>query len=366
MIKKPKFSKGDYPGGDSCTLLRGYSYSLQEIYAARDAGQILCLRMETNDRCNLKCVYCYSYLRRKNLKEMPLKDACDAVDQAVKLGLRSVVDLGGGEPLLYKSFWPFIKHISNHKVTTVIFTNSMLINAKVAKRLFDLGVSVMAKLDGKEETQDQLTGPGTYKKIRAGLDHLINAGFTKLDGRYTRLGIAPCATKLNLSEIPEIWRFARKNNIYPNIECATKIGNATSDITLNYDEVYWLRKTLEEIDKKEFNIEWATPYSAIPAHSCGIFLSGVAIKRDGGIALCPEMPSVANLSNKTLAEVIKQPPFSGARNIESKIDEPCASCKFFRLCLGGCRSKALIAKNSIFACDPYCTLLADKQKQKIK
>jgi len=363
MNKRLQCSKKSYPGGDNCSLLKGYSYSLPEIYAARDAGQILCLRMETNDSCNLKCKYCYSYLRRKKQREMPLKVACDVVDQAVKLGLRSVVDLGGGEPLLYKHFWPFIKHISNHNVTTVIFTNSMLIDAKIAKRLFDFGVSVMAKLDGKEEIQNQLTGPGTYKKIRAGLDHLLDAGFAKPDGRYTRLGIAPCATKLNLSEIPEIWRFARKNNIYPNIECATKIGNATSDITLNYDEVCWLRETLKEIDEKEFNIKWATPYSAIPAHSCGIFLSGVAIKRDGGIALCPEMPSVTNLSDKTLAEIIKQPPFSKARDLENNIQEPCASCKFFRLCLGGCRSKALIDKNSIFACDPYCVLLKSKNNK---
>jgi len=366
MTKIIENYKEDYPGGDNCTLLKGYSYSLQEIYAARDAGKILCLRMETNDSCNLKCAYCYSFLRRKNLKEMPLKDACDVVDQAVELGLQSVVDLGGGEPLLYKHFWPFVKHINSHNVTTVIFTNSMLIDAKVAKRLFDLGVSVMAKLDGKEETQNRLTGPGTYKKIRAGLDHLINAGFAKLDGRYTRLGVAPCATKLNLSEIPEIWRFARKNNIYPNIECATRIGNATSDITLDYDQVKWLREILREIDDKEFNIKWATPYSAIPAHTCGIFLAGAAIDVNGGVALCPEMPPVTNLAGKTLSKIIKQPPFSRARELEKNIKEPCASCKFFRLCLGGCRSKALFYKKSIFECDPYCTLLSDKQKQKIK
>jgi len=67
MKKQLQESKKEYPGGDNCTLLKGYSYSLQEIYAARDAGQILCLRMETNDSCNLKCAYCYSYLREEKI-----------------------------------------------------------------------------------------------------------------------------------------------------------------------------------------------------------------------------------------------------------------------------------------------------------
>jgi len=361
-IKQLQTNKNDYPGGDTCVLLKGYSYSLQEIYAVRDAGQILCLRMETNDSCNLRCIYCYSYLRRRKQKEMSLENACDVIDQGINLGLRSIVYLGGGEPLLYKHFWPFIEYVSRQKVVPVIFTNGTLINLSIAKHLFDLGASVMIKLDGKEVTQDKLSGQGTYKRIRSGLDALLEAGFGKLNGRYTRLGIGPCATKINLYEIPDIWRFARKNNFFPNVELATEIGAATSAIALDRNQACWIRQTLKEIDEKEFNIKWSTPYSSTLAHSCGIFLAGAAIKVDRGVALCPEMPSVANLSNKTLAEIIKEPPFSEARALEDNIKEPCTSCKFLRLCLGGCRSKALVINKSIFACDPHCTLLKENQK----
>lgn len=360
QIKQLQTDRNDYPGGDDCVLLKGYSYSLQEIYAARDAGQILCLRMETNDSCNLKCIYCYSYLRRKEQKEMPFEDACDVIDQGIDLGLHSIVYLGGGEPLLYKHFWPFIEYVSRKKVIPVIFTNGPLINLNIAERLFDLKVSVVIKLDSMdEETQDLLSGRGTYKRIRAGLDALLKAGFGGLTGRYTRLGIGLCATKVNLLETPRIWRFARENNFFPNVELATEIGKATPDITLEPNQARWLRQTLREIDEKEFNIKWSAPYSSIPAHSCGIFLPGAAIKADRSVALCPEMPSVANLSGKTLAEIIREPPFSMARALENNIEEPCASCKFFRLCLGGCRSKALVINKSIFACDPHCTLLAN-------
>ena len=138
---------------------------------------------------------------------------------------------------------------------------------------------------------------------------------------------------------------------------ATEIGKATSNIALDCNQARWLRQTLKKIDEKEFNIKWSIPYSSTPAHSCGIFLAGAAIKVDRSVVLCPEMPDVANLKDKPLAKIIQEPPFTTARNLENNIEEPCASCKFLRLCLGGCRSKALVCNKSIFACDPHCTFV---------
>lgn len=354
---------GDYAGGRGSPLLKGYSYSLQEIHAARDAGQLLCLRMETNYNCNLDCLYCYSYLRQnEGIPQMSLKDACDIVDQGVDLGLKSIVYLGGGEPTLYKDFWPLVEYINKRNITTVVFTNGVLMDSNKAKRLFDLGVSMMVKADGTEQNQNLLSGPGTYKRIHSGFETLLEVGFADPDGLYTRLGISPCATKVNILDIPEMWRFARRNNIFPNIERATEIGRATTNITLDRGEVRWLTQTLKDIDEKEFGLHWSTPFSAIPAHSCGIFLAGAAVKVDRGIALCPEMPSVANLADKSLAEIIKESPFSEARSLEENIEEPCASCEFLELCLGGCRSKALVYNGSIFAVDPFCPLLMGDQK----
>lgn len=353
----------DYAGGDKSVLLKGYSYSLQEIHAARDAGQLLCLRMETNYNCNLDCLYCYSYLSQNGqIPQMSFKDACNVVDQGIDLGIESIVYLGGGEPFLYKNFWPFVEYASRRNLVTVIFTNGMFIDTENAKRLLDLGVSMMVKSDGTEQHQNLLSGVSTYKRIHSGLNILLETGFAELDGRYTRLGISPCATRVNIFDIPEIWRFARQNNIFPNIERATEIGRATTAITLDTDEVHWLTQKLKNIDENEFGLKWSTPFSALPAHSCGIFLAGASIKVDRGVALCPEMSAVANLSDKPLANIIQEPPFSLARNLEKNIEEPCMSCEFLRLCLGGCRSKALVHNNSIFACDPYCTLLSSGQE----
>jgi len=90
-ISQPIADKQDYAEGHAGVLLKGYSYSSQEIYAARDVGQLLCLRMETNHSCNLNCLYCYSCSRRKKQDlQMSFEDARDVVDQAIDMGLRSI------------------------------------------------------------------------------------------------------------------------------------------------------------------------------------------------------------------------------------------------------------------------------------
>lgn len=347
---------------DSGVLLKGYCYSTEEILGANGVGEILCLRLETNYQCNLDCIYCYSYLRQQcnESVEMSFADACDVIDQGVALGLKSVVYLGGGEPFMYSHFWELLEYMHSKNVVPVIFTNGMLIDKEYAHRLYNLGVSVMIKMDGLGKIQNWLTGADTYSRIHRGLENLMEAGFNKPDGRFTRLGVAPCVTMVNLHEVPDIWRFARQNNIFPNIEKATQIGRATSHITIGKEESQWLTKTIQDIDLNEFNIRWSSPYSSITAHSCGIFKSGLAVTVERGVALCPEMEPVANLAEVPLAEIINQPPFTVSRNIEKYIDEPCRSCEHIHICLGGCRSKALLYTGSITGCDTFCHLVSQE------
>jgi radical SAM protein with 4Fe4S-binding SPASM domain len=147
------------------------------------------------------------------------------------------------------------------------------------------------------------------------------------------------------------------NNIFPNVEIATRIGRATEALTLTNGESCRLIETLRKIDREEFGIKWSTAHSSIPGHSCGIFLTGAAVKADRGVALCPEMRPVASLADRPLSQIIQEPPFSAARFLEKRIEKPCSSCEFLGLCLGGCRSKALVHYGSVFSPDPTCVFL---------
>lgn len=331
--------------------LKGYSYSSDDAFKARDEGRLLCLRLDTNYDCNLQCTYCYSSKKKK--QSMPLGMAVKIIDQAHDLGLQSVVYLGG-EPFLYKHFWELVKYLYVLGIIPVIFSNGTLITGDVARKLFDFGASVVVKFDGFEKTQDKLTGRGSFKKIHAGFMALLDAGFAKMDNNVTRLGAAPCACTVNYEEIPAIWRFLRENSVFPNVERATIIGHATKELELSKEQVVRLMNAVRDIDEIEFGIEWEASYSPIPCHNCYVFLAGCHITARGDVALCPEMSPVASLKEKNLKDILMDSPFKESRHIEDNIQEPCKSCEYLRICVGGCRSKAFYHSQSYFASDPFC------------
>jgi len=342
--------------------LAGYSYSAEEAFEARDNGKLLCMRLDTNYNCNLECLYCYSYSEEKvKMDPMPLEEVKDIIDQASDLGLKSIVYLGGGEPTLYPDFIPLMEYMHSKDIIPVVFTNGLLMTESIAQKLYDLNASVIIKFDGFEKTQDELTGEGTFAKIRAGLEILKKVGFNeKNENNITRLGAAPCICTVNYEEIPEIWRYLRENFIFPDFERATVVGNATDNLAINDEQVYQLLNKLMKIDNDEFNIMWDAPYSSIPGHSCHIFQSGCHITATKEVALCPELPPVASLKDKSLKEIINGKPFNETRHLEKHIKEPCASCDYMKECFGGCRSKAYYCKGSLFAEDPYCIIANEK------
>jgi len=338
-------------------LLRGYCYSHEEARQARLSGKLLCMRLDTNYSCNLNCHYCYSAKKCNQVDQpMPLDLTKTIIDQACEMGLRSVVYLGGGEPLCHSDFLPVVEHIAAQSIIPVIFTNGTLINQQIAKQLFELGASVIIKFDGFKETQDMLTCEGTFERIQRGLAHLLDAGFPDRKGNETRLGAAPCACKTNYREIPEIWRKLRTHSIFPNIERATAVDPAYKELVLDNNEAKWLHETLRRIDREEFDIDWDTVYSSMPNHNCYMAWCGCHITAEGGVSACPELPPVANIATDSLKAILSKYPFNALREIENKIDEPCYSCRFLHKCLGGCRAKAFYKYESLFAQDPLCPL----------
>ena len=313
------------------------------------------MRLDTHYACNLNCSYCYvSRECAERATAMPIDMATDLIDQARDLRVRSIVYLGGGEPLLYADFWLLLEHARAQDVVPVVFTNGTLVSKQVARRLRELDVTVIIKFDGFEQTQDLLTGRGSFRRIHAGFEALMEAGFANSTEGESRLGAAPCACRVNYREIPEIWRFLRHRGVFPNVERATTVGGATPDTVLDRAQTRWLYETLREIDETEFGYEWAAPYSAIPGHSCFVCIAGCHVRADGQVCLCPELPPVAHLSTGRLREILRMPAFLEARSLEKRIDEACATCEHFRFCAGGCRSKAYYSGGAITARDPFC------------
>ncbi|MEA2085204.1 MAG: radical SAM protein [Thermodesulfobacteriota bacterium] len=79
----------------------GMEFSPKEIAAARARNGLLSMELELSRTCNLRCVYCYASSGKPLENELNLAEIEDVVEQAVQLGAKKIIVLGGGEPLLY-------------------------------------------------------------------------------------------------------------------------------------------------------------------------------------------------------------------------------------------------------------------------
>jgi len=337
-------------------MLKGYMYSSQEAYEARNSNRLLAIRLETNKSCNLRCRYCYAQSGEDLTKTTDFEVLKRIILEAKELGIKSVVVIGGGEPTIYPNFRELISYINSLGIIPVVFSNTILITPELAEFLYKNNASVMGKLDSlKPELQDYLAGrDGVFQEIQKGLKNLLNAGFSEIsEPGELRLGVSFVSNKMNLEEIETIWHFCRQNNIFPNMEILTPTGRANDELEaqlLTPEEIKEYKLKLLEIDRKDYGYNWL-PYTPITASGCLQHLYSLYINIEGNVRPCAptkldEHPAFEvqgeypyNVNRMSLQEIYNSELFTYVRNIDKVLEGKCRDCEFKEECIG-CRGYA--------------------------
>ena len=229
--------------------VQGYHFNYEDGIKARDENKLLICGLETNYKCNLKCSYCAWGSGPQEEKTIDIKKLKVFLDNIKKKGGKSAVIVGGGEPTLYSDFKEFVKYISDIGMQPILITNGIAINDELAEFLNDKNCSIFLKADSfNEEVQDKLSGvSGMFKKNHEALLRLMKLGFNTVNSNNeTRLAMSIVVNKQNINEVPDIWKFCRDNDIYPNLE----ILNLSSGRALENKEMLEVReKVLDEYIK---------------------------------------------------------------------------------------------------------------------
>ncbi|MEO0131458.1 MAG: radical SAM protein [candidate division WOR-3 bacterium] len=118
-------------------------------------------------RCNLRCPDCYANSATE-------KDALDyevlsrIVREAKETWHMRFFVISGGEPFIYQSHGKGIIDLAqeNPDCLFLVYTNGLLINEAVAKRLGELGnITPAISVEGMKATTDRRRGAGTFDKI---------------------------------------------------------------------------------------------------------------------------------------------------------------------------------------------------------
>ena len=169
-------------------------------------------------RCNLQCVHCYAEgpagdadsakvaLGYVGGQELSTAEARGLIDDLAALGV-PVLLFSGGEPLLREDIFDLIAYARSRDLRPSLSTNGMLIDARTARRLAEVGVAyVGVSLDGLEATHDRFRAqPGAFARALAGLRAARDARL--------KTGIRFTVTRDNVSDLPGLLALVERERI---------------------------------------------------------------------------------------------------------------------------------------------------------
>ena len=338
-------------------VLKYMDFQGAAIKKAIAGKELLLVDIHMSKVCNLDCLTCYVNAGKPDPNELTFVDCQNVLRQAKKLGARTWVVTGAGEPFMDKKFLPLIDFANDLGMSVVVFTNNTLITRELADWLFAHKVSVVAKLNSlKPDVQDFIVGkPGANKAIYRGINNLIAAGFNQ--SQPSRLAIDSVIVRQNYAEIPDIFRFCRNRNIIPYITTELPGGRGKDnagilDVSTKHLKDIFFR--LLDIDRKEYGFGWEPHPPIVAGGSCKKILYQLFVGSTGEIGICPGLGiGLGNIQNTSLAEAMQSELVRKLRHPEESC-QPCSICKKKNeKCTGGCLLSKQNAGN-LFGVDPQC------------
>ena len=328
-------------------------FSLEEIREAVEAGKLLTMEIECSRMCNFKCPYCYQDCETSN--ELSMEEIRNLVIQAHDMGAQGIIILGG-EPMIYPEIFEVIEFIAETGMKVEMFTNGSNITAENAKRLAELDVKVVLKLNSRvPEIQNRLCGiPNAHTIITSAFDNLKAAGYGGENGKP--MACSSIISAVNYRELEDMWEWLRDQNIDPYFEMITPQGGAVEN-----DWVYADPTKIEELfekfsaaDKKRFGDGWK-PQPPLAGERCMRHQFSCYVDAIGNVMPCVgvDIP-IGNVRETPLKQILGESEvMADLRNHMEEIKGPCGTCPEREGCYG-CRGAAYQMTGDYLASDPLC------------
>lgn len=197
-----------------------WTFGGPDIREAIMGTRLLNPSIDLSNDCNLNCPYCYvekigSLHKKRSENELELSDYRLLIDKLAAAGARTINIIGAGEPTIDPNFRTVAKYIRDAGIKVLVATNGISIarDNSVLHFLHEIEASVVLKVNSfVKGLQDDLVGHKGYAGLRnIALNKLIGCGFNK--GKPTRLGINTLLMKSNLSQVMDMLKFCRENNV---------------------------------------------------------------------------------------------------------------------------------------------------------
>jgi selenobiotic family peptide radical SAM maturase len=322
-------------------------------------ADIFALQWHVTNACDLHCKHCYDRSNRDPMPyDMALSILDDFYDFCSRMNVRGQVTFTGGNPLLYPDFFKIYKDASEKGFGVAILGNptprdqmDKLIG--IVKPVF-----FQISLEGLEEHNDFIRGPGHFQRSLVFLDQLRQMDiYTMVMLTLTHDNIDQV---LPLGELltgrADFFTFNRLATVGEGKSLLMPEKKRFSAFLREYEEaakqnpILGLKDNLINIVRKEKEIEL---FGGCTGYGCGAAFNFVSLLPDGEVHACRKFPSlIGNIKKDSLFDIYHS---SLARQYRAGSDS-CRDCSLNPVCRG-CLAVAYSQGLDVFKnSDPFCFL----------
>lgn len=329
----------------------------------------------------MKCLYCHAGEKNTacyNRDELPHSRWLEIVDECKCLGVKNFI-LTGGEPFLYRQ-WPEVVSACGKDARVVFSTNG--------KHFTDANLSVLEGLPQVKEFRTSIDGLVTNDIIRDGSSYLESLeNIRKLKRKFPdrKVMVQTVVYQQNLAEILALYQVLKDIGIY----CwrlsqlwktvRTERNRNILDFS-DYEEMFdFFAKVIKahQQDGKPFLLRidnvyysWIEKEDYAPmdlcGHPCSYNFNFLCINANGDLIFCPALNvPYASVKSRSIEDTVKESDWLRDYKAITVQSLGCGSCRYIRICGGGCRADALRWLGKIPMIDPNSCCMMPRIEEKI-
>lgn len=341
-------------------------------------------RIEATSKCNLRCSYCFasntmSHSKGQDLSTQQVRRCLDILRAG---GIKKLL-YSGGEPFARRDFVDLLA--ASEGIRTSFVSNGSLVTDEHLKAISPMRHvnRIRYSIDGFDG-HDRMRGGSSWRQVLG----RVQATTALIDRHVSVVGQAT-ATPEGLDDVPDLIQLLQRAGADRFrmflLRFSGEISNGKMALSSEYYDKYVrivrtiandcaagtisLQVELDggyQSDLETVLSKYEYPEFTDDTHPCQYLLHVLMVRSNGELAICPFMQFPAgNIADfSCLDDIELHPPLVAWRNLRALDIEDCRSCKYVRICAGGCRKTAVDTCGSFRAADPiFCYLFPKIERE---
>ena len=315
--------------------------------------------LHVTQRCNLACAGCYSLDEQRNaLADAPLSDVQHAIDELAAAGVMQLI-ISGGEPFLRDDLPEIVEHAKRvcGIASVTVLSNGTHMPKDALERLAPNVDCVSVSFDGcSAESCAYIRGEQRFGQLVASVRAVQEAGIPA--------HIIPTVHARNIDDLAGYVQLSKDLGASLNFSLLTcePADEALGHLLPGDDELRALGMALLTLGDGKPLPAMDAPVSTnlTVKRSCGAGVKSLSVAADGTIYPCHMLQrrelAMGNAFSGSVADALRSDVALRMRGLDAANFEDCGTCRYLRICGGGCRARSLFESGSLEEKDSYCLM----------